>query len=84
MTGPDLFPNAAAAPHIGQRPHFFMVCRAPRHAGSVTNPQQRYATRAEAETAARNLARQTNETFVILETMAWVTPAPDPTAKGLL
>jgi hypothetical protein len=63
---------------------FFMVCRAPSHAGSVTNPQHRFPTRADAETVARRLARENNANFVILQSVAVVTPAPDPFAKGLL
>lgn len=83
MSAPEIFPPASR-PQPGRLSHFFMVCRAPRTQWSVTEPKHRYATRADAETAARDLARQTGESFVILETVAVVTPAPDPTAKGLL
>jgi hypothetical protein len=63
--------------------HFFMVCKAPRSAFANTHPQTRYATRAEAETVARRLARAENATFLILETVATITPPTDPTEKGL-
>ncbi len=83
MSANQLF-QPSAKPQPGKLNHFFMVCRVPRTQWSVTEPKHRYPTRADAETAARNLARQTGESFVILETVAVVTPAPDPTAKGLL
>jgi hypothetical protein len=82
MSAHDLFPPGAGL-QASPRADFFMICRAPRHDRSTTNPQQRYRTRAEAETAARTLARQTGESFVILQSVAVVTPAPDPFAKGL-
>lgn len=83
MSAPDLFPMGAGL-QTGLSGHFFMVCRAPRHDRAVTKPQQRYRTLAEADAVARQLVQQTGESFVILGTVAVVTPAPDPTAKGFL
>ena len=58
---------------------FWMVCRAPTHAGAKTEPRYRYSSRAEAHAAAADLARASNATFVILESVEFVGPADDAT-----
>ena len=54
---------------------FWMVCRKPTRPGDRTQPQQRYSRRADAETAARQLAAQNDHPFLILETVAVADPA---------
>lgn len=56
---------------------FWMVCRAPSHAGSETRPRLRYPSPADARAAAADLARASGATFVILESVEWVGPSDD-------
>lgn len=56
---------------------FWMVCRAPTHAGSQTRPVERYPSIADARAAARRLAMTSGGDFVILESVEWVGPADD-------
>lgn len=56
---------------------FWMVCRAPSHAGSETRPRLRYPSRAEARAAAADLARASSATYVVLESVEWVCPRDD-------
>lgn len=56
---------------------FWMVCRAPSHAGSETRPRLRYPSRDEARAAAADLARASSAIFVILESVEWVGPSDD-------
>ncbi|ETX26695.1 hypothetical protein [Roseivivax isoporae] len=53
---------------------FWMICRAPRRPDAETAPRARYATRASAEQAARQLAAKTGEPFTILEAVQTVYP----------
>lgn len=58
---------------------FWMVCRAPTHAGSKTEPRYRYPSRDEAMAAAADLARANDAAFVVLEAVATVGPRDDAT-----
>lgn len=58
---------------------FWMVCRAPTHAGAKTEPRFRYASLSEARAAAADLARANDATFAILESVEFVGPADDAT-----
>ena len=49
-----------------QLPRWRMICLAPTHPGSVTAPTHRYATEAEAETAALRLAEEKGREALIL------------------
>lgn len=53
---------------------FFMVCRTPRHAASQTKPTHRYASMAEAVSAARDLADKEGTPFTILQAVRTVAP----------
>lgn len=61
---------------------FWMICRAPVHPGSVTNPQTRYGSEAEAIIAAQGMADKTGHPFVILTTAQTIHPKSDQ--KSLL
>jgi len=58
---------------------FWMVCRAPTHAGSQTRPIERYPSLAEARADARRLALSNGGAYVILESVECVTGAIDAT-----
>lgn len=62
---------------------FWMVCRAPTHAGSKTEPRWRYPSREEAMAAAADLARTNDAAFVVLEAVATVSPRLDTTPSLL-
>jgi len=53
---------------------FWMVCRSPRHAGSKTEPKQRYGSLDEARMAAQALADQLAVPFVVLQATDTVWP----------
>lgn len=53
---------------------FWMICRAPRHEHSKTEPRQRYATEGEAIDAAQAMADQTNADFVVLTATKTIRP----------
>ena len=53
---------------------FWMICRQPRHEHSRTEPRERFATEAEAQTAAQAMADQTGHPFVILTATRIVFP----------
>lgn len=53
---------------------FFMVCRTPRHSGSITSPRERYATFKEALAAAQDLADREGVPFTVLQATRTVTP----------
>jgi hypothetical protein len=63
--------------------HFFMVCRTPRHPASQTKPEKRYATLAEAVTAAQALADQEGVPFTILQAVRCVQPRDTATPSLL-
>lgn len=62
---------------------FWMICRMPTHAGSETRPQLRYPSRADARSAARDMAARNGHPFVVLEAVELVTAA-DPNTPTLL
>lgn len=45
---------------------FWMICRAPRHPHSKTEPTRRYDSEAEARSDAQTMADQHNVAFVVL------------------
>ena len=53
---------------------FWMICRAPRHEHSKTEPRQRYDTEGEAIDAAQAMADQTNADFVVLTATKTIRP----------
>lgn len=53
---------------------FWMVCRKPTGPGSRSEPRQRYGTFEDAMQAARNLARENDAQFLVLETVAVARP----------
>jgi hypothetical protein len=55
-------------------PGFYMICRSPRHAGSRTEPKQRFANLADAQKAAQDMADQTGEPFVVLSATHMIWP----------
>lgn len=63
---------------------FWMVARKPNHARARTEPKARYSTLADARAAARDLARQIDAPFVILETVEIIRPGDDPETGRLL
>lgn len=60
---------------------FWMICRAPRHEHSKTEPRQRYTTEGEAIEAAQTMADQHDADFVVLT--ATKTIRPKGAQKGL-
>lgn len=67
-------------PHFAR---FWMICRKPTGPGQKTEPRQRYSTRADAEAAAAQLARQADHPFLILEAVGVIRPG-DPVAQEAL
>ena len=61
---------------------FWMICRAPRHEHSKTEPRQRYTSEADARTAAQAMADQHDAPFVVL--IATTTIHPRSQQKSLL
>lgn len=53
---------------------FWMICRAPRHEHSKTEPRQRYASEADATAAAQTMADQHDADFVVLESVKTIRP----------
>lgn len=53
---------------------FWMICRAPRHEHSKTEPTRRYASETQARTDAQALADQHGAPFVVLAVAATVHP----------
>lgn len=62
-------------------PTFWMVCAAPSHPGSKTEPKLRYPHRDAALQAARDLAYQNDRPFVVLEAVEVIHPK-DRLTKG--
>ena len=62
---------------------FYMVCRAPKHPGSKTEPRTRYKDHAEAEGVARSLAKTEGAAFIVLEAVAVYGPE-DATQQTLI
>lgn len=58
---------------------FYMIARAPTHAGSKTTPTKRYSDFVTAQDEARSLARQTGHRFVVLGVLAVVETKDDLT-----
>lgn len=56
------------------KPPFWMVCRSPRHAGSKTEPKERFRSEDDARTAAQALADANEAPFCILAVTATVWP----------
>lgn len=56
---------------------FWMIARKPTGPHSRTHPTQRYSHRADAVTAARKLAAETNTPFVLLEAVEVIRPGTD-------
>ena len=53
---------------------FWMIARAPTHAGSKTEPKTRFTTEAAAIFAARGLANETGAPFVVLAVTHTIKP----------
>ena len=53
---------------------FWMICRAPVHEHSKTEPRQRYGSEAEAVTTAQTMADQHNAAFVVLAATRTIHP----------
>lgn len=56
---------------------FWMICRAPRHPHSKTEPTRRYGTEAEARADAQTMANQHNTPFVVLTATETIHPKGD-------
>lgn len=56
---------------------FWMICRKPSFEGSKTEPRKRYVSLGDARTAARQMAKQTDRPFVILQSVETVNPNDD-------
>lgn len=54
-----------------------MICRTPRHPGSVTEPRARYASLPEARAAARTMADKHSAAFTILQAVETTHPRDD-------
>ncbi len=63
---------------------FWMVARKPQGPGSRTMPRQRYSHLEDARRAARDLARQNDAPFVVLEATEVFRPDDDPDTGRLL
>lgn len=56
---------------------FWMICRAPRHEHSKTEPRQRFASEDEAMQAAQAMADQQGADFVVLAATRTIRPRSD-------
>ena len=62
---------------------FWMICRAPSHRRSRTEPKARFPTRAAAIEKAQSMAAETGAPFVVLEATDTIHPKDAGYERGL-